>query len=296
MSIFSPRSSVTTWRTRGAPGADAGADGVDVGVVGGHGHLRAMAWLAGAGLDLDDAVGDLGHLELEQLEDEARMRAGHDDLGALGRLAHLDDVGLEAGVGLGPLVGHLLGLGQQGLDPAEVEQRVAAVALLDDAGDDVALAPGVLLVLHLALGLADALGHHLAGGLGGDAAEVLGGDVEDVADRLAVLVELLAVDADVEGGGIDGDPGVLEGAGHALVRRLERVGERRHQRVDGDALVGGERLQGLEHFGTAHDRSLFFVWLDFLLPDFLGPPGFLDPPGFSVGPQRNTVRARSMSS
>ena len=68
--------------------------------------------------------------------------------------------------------GNLLGLGQQRLDPTEVEEGVAAVVLLDDAGDDVALAAGVLLVLELALGLADALGHDLAGGLGGDATEV----------------------------------------------------------------------------------------------------------------------------
>ena len=92
--------------------------------------------------------------------------------GPFGRAPHLDDVRLEAGAGLGPLVGHLLGLGQQGLDLAQVEQGVAAVALLDDAGDDVALAVGVLLELALALGLADPLVHHLAEGLGGDAAEV----------------------------------------------------------------------------------------------------------------------------
>ena len=72
------------------------------------------------------------------------------------------------------LVLHLLGLRQQRLDLAEVEQRVALVGLLDDAGDDVALAARVLLVLHLALGLADALQDHLLGGLRGDAAEVVG--------------------------------------------------------------------------------------------------------------------------
>ena len=131
-----------------------------------------MPWLAGAGLDLDDAVGDLGHLELEQPLDEAGVGAADDDLRALGGLADLDDVGLDAVARLGALVRHLLGLRQQRLDPTEVEQRVAAVGLLDDAGDDVALAVGVLLELALALGLADALAHHLAEGLGGDAAEL----------------------------------------------------------------------------------------------------------------------------
>ena len=41
------------------------------------------------------------------------MGARHDDLRALGRAPHLDDVGLEPAVGLGPLVGHLLGLGSR---------------------------------------------------------------------------------------------------------------------------------------------------------------------------------------
>ena len=197
--------------------------------------------------------------------------AAHDDLGALGGLADLDDVGLHPGAGLGPLVGHLLGLGQQRLDPTEVEQRVAAVALLDDAGDDVALAAGVLLVLHLALGLADALAHHLLGGLRGDAAEVVGRDVELVADRLAVLVELLGHHPDLAGVGVDGDPGVLVGAGHPLVGRLEGVGERAEQRVDRDALVGGQRLQRVHQVGVRHDAfALFvFVWFFELSPRVL---------------------------
>ena len=62
---------------------------------------------------------------------------------------------------LGPLVGHLLGLREQRLDAAQIEQRVAAVVLLDDAGDDVALAAGVLLVLLLPVDLAETLRHHL---------------------------------------------------------------------------------------------------------------------------------------
>ena len=56
------------------------------------------------------------------------------------------------------LEGHLFRLRQQGFDLAEVEQRVPVVALLDDAGDDVALAAGVLLVLEVPLGFADAAG------------------------------------------------------------------------------------------------------------------------------------------
>ena len=121
------------------------------------------------------------------------MGAAHHDLGALGGLANLDDVRLQAGPVLVALVGDLLGLGQQGLDLAQVEQGVAVVGLLDDPGDDVALAAGVLLVLDVALGLADALQDDLLGRLRGDAPEVVR-RVVPLADDVAVLVELLPVD------------------------------------------------------------------------------------------------------
>ena len=116
--------------------------------------------------------------------------------------------------------------------------------------------PGVLLVLELALGLADALGHHLAGGHGGDAPEVVRGDVELGAVGLAVLVDLLGEHPDLEAVGVDGDPGVLVGVGHALVGGLEGVGERAEQRVDRDALVLGQRHEGLPHVDVAHAFAL----------------------------------------
>ena len=94
-------------------------------------------------------------------------------------------------------------------------------------------------------------------------------DVELVADGRALdLVELLGEHPDVEGAGVDRDPGVLVGVGHPLVGGLEGVGQRRHQGVDGDALLGGERLEGVEHVGIAHDRAfLLDFWPDFG-PDF----------------------------
>ena len=297
----------------GPAGPDTRADRVDVAVVGPHRDLGAGTGLTGARLDLDDTIGDLRHLELEQALDESRVGTADHDLGALGRLADLDDVGLDPGVGFGAFVGHLLGLRQQGLDPAEVEQRIAAVALLDDAGDDVTLAAGVLLVLHLALGLTDALVHHLLDRLRRDTAEVFGRDVELGAGGLTLLVEFLGHDPEIAVVGVDDHPGVLVGVGHALVRGLERIGERGEQRVDGDALVDGEGLQRVHHVGVAHDVGTFwlgeadgssgeadeaggavvsesdFLPVDFLVVDF----GAL--PGFGVGPHSNTVRARSMS-
>ena len=134
------------------------------------------------------------------------------------------------------LVGDLLGLGQQRLDLAQVEQGVAVVGLLHDAGDDVALAPGVLLVLHVALDLADALQDHLLGGLRGDAPEVVRRVVQ-LADNLALLVELLPVDTDLARVGVDGDHGLLGHVGAALVGRHDRVGQGVEQRLDRDPLV-----------------------------------------------------------
>jgi hypothetical protein len=152
---------------------------------------------------------------------------------------------------------------------------------LHGPGDDVALAAGVLLVAQLTLGLPDSLGHDLPGGLGGDAPEVPGGDVELGAVGLAVLVDLLGVDADVEVGGVDRHPGVLVGSRHPLVGRLERVGQCGHQRVDRDALLGGKRLQRLHHL--AHDPFSLFSSLLRLVERGV------------AGPHSNTVRARSMS-
>ena len=218
MSIFSPRSSLTTMRTR-APRAPTQAPtgstlwsfdqtAIFVRCPGSRAQARSST--------MPSAIS--GTSSSNRPLDEPGVGAGHDDLRALRGLADLDDVGLDPGAGLGALVGHLLGLRQQRLDPAEVEQRVAAVVLLDDAGDDVALAAGVLLVLLLAVDLAEALGHDLLGRLGGDAAEVLGGDVDLVAVGLAVLVELLGEDPDLGGVGVDGDPGVLVGAAACACR------------------------------------------------------------------------------
>src|SRR3954453_19071645 len=89
MSIFSPRSSETTMRTREprgptqaptgstpgpggtprifGPRPDAGADRIDAGGVRNDRDLRAVARLARDVGDLDEAVGDLRDLELEQL-------------------------------------------------------------------------------------------------------------------------------------------------------------------------------------------------------------------------------------
>ena len=176
-----------------------------------------MAWLAGAGLDLDDAVGDLGHLELEQPLDQARVGAA--DTTICGPLAVLRTSTMYALSGRPgrALERHLLGLRQQRLDPTEVEQRVARVGLLDDAGDDVAFAVGVLLELAVALDLADALAHHLAEGLGGDAAELfLLRGVVALVDPVAVLVDVVGDERELHRLRVDLDDDLVGGAGRRL--------------------------------------------------------------------------------
>ena len=277
MSIFSPLRLVDHLADPGPPSPHAGADRVDVGVVGGDGDLGPVARLPGAGLYLHHPVGDLGHLQLEQALHQAGMGSADHDLGAFGRLADLHDVGLEAGVGVGPLIGNLLGLGQQRLHPTQVEQGVAGVGLLDHAGDDVALPAGVLLVLELPLRLPDALGHDLAGGLGRDPPEVVGGDLELLAHRFAHLVEVLGEDPELHGLGVDGDPGVLVRARQALVGRFQRVGQSGQQGVDGDPPLGGQSLECFHHLGV-HDAASLWCELRW------------------DGPHSKTVRAQEISS
>ena len=215
-----------------------------------------MPGLTGTGLDLDNAIGDLRNLELEEALDQAGVCTADDDLWTLRRLADLDDVGLQTGVGLRPLVRHLLRLGQQRLDPTQVQQGVTGIRLLDHAGDDVTLTAGVLLVLHVTLGLADPLRHHLTGGLRRDPTEVVRSHVELATDRFALLVEVLGEHPDLHGVGVDRDPRVLMGPGGALVGGLEGIGQGSEQRILRDTPVVGQGLKGLHHFRIHRPTSL----------------------------------------
>ena len=86
MSIFSPRSSRMIDCTRVPFMPDAGAHRVHVLLARDHRHLGALARLAHAAPDLDGAVVDLGHLHLEQLDEQGGIGAAHHHLRALGGL------------------------------------------------------------------------------------------------------------------------------------------------------------------------------------------------------------------
>ena len=253
-------------------------------VVRPHRDLGPVARLTGCCPDLDHTGGNLRHLELEEPFDQAWVGSAHHDLWALRGLADLDDVGLEAGTVVVALVGDLLRLRQERLDLAEVEQGVAVVGLLDDAGDDVALSAGVLVVLHVPLDLTDPLHDHLLGGLCGDAAEVLGGVVPLTHD-VALDVELLAVDPDLAGVRVDGDDCLLGRVRQPLVGSDERVGESVEERVDGDALVPcdlPECIEELEVSG-AHGAMTLSVAVVCCRRAPLDPPA-REGDGLEVGP------------
>src|SRR5579862_283223 len=153
---------------------DARADGVDALRVRLHGDLRAVTRLACDTFDRDETVRDLRNLELEQRLDQLRVAARQNDLRALRPAAHLCDHGLDARALLVALAVDLLRTRQQRLDLAEIDEHIVAIAgLLDDPGHDLADAVDVLVVHHLALGLADALEDHLFRRLRGDPAEAL---------------------------------------------------------------------------------------------------------------------------
>src|SRR6185312_8289491 len=152
--------------------ADAGADRIGAAVVRQHRDLGAVAGIARATLDLDQALADFGHFQLEQLDHELRCRARHEQLRPAHFGFHFVKVATHA-------VANTRGLARDGLVArnerlgvaAQVEIDVAALDPLHDAGHQLADAIGKGVHHLLALGLAYALHDHLLGGLRGDATE-----------------------------------------------------------------------------------------------------------------------------
>ena len=116
---------------------------------------------------------------------------------------------------------------------------------LHHAGDDVALAPGVLAEGLVVLGVAQPLQDHLPRRHRRDPAEVGRGVVVLLLD-LTVGADVLGPDDDVAALAVDGDPGVRHRVRRVPVggeqRRLERVDER----LEGDLLLPLDAAQGGE--------------------------------------------------
>ena len=140
MSIFSSFNSCMTARTRCPIGPMQAPLALTSGLLLTTAILLRWTGLTGHGLDLDRPVGQLRHLELEELLHQSGVSAGDDDLRAADFLAHRDDIDPDPSSVRVALAGHLFGQRHDGLDLAEVNQHGAAVtALLHDSGDDVTL-------------------------------------------------------------------------------------------------------------------------------------------------------------
>ena len=251
--------------------ADAGADRVDRAVVADDADLGAAARIAGGGLDLDDAVVDLGHFLREQLLHEVGMGAAEEDLRPTGFAGDAQDERADTVADADHFARDLCVAADDALGAAKVDDDMAELDALDDAGDDLARAVLEFLILALALGVADLLEDDLLGGLGGDAAEFDRRQRidDEVADR-GVLLELLralqvdlleiildlfdhfddAPQAKVAGDrvelGADVVLGAVAGAGGALDRVLHRL--------DDDALV--DQLLARDRIGDGEQLGL----------------------------------------
>ena len=171
--------------------ADAGADRIDVAVVRRDGDLGATARLARRALHLDDALVDLRHLLLEELDQQAGMRAREDDLRPLARELDVEDEGADAIALAVALARDLLLLGQDRVGAAEVDDDVLLLEALHDAREELALAVLELVEDDVALGVAHLLDDVLLGRLRGDAPELLRRQLgEQLVADLGLRVEL----------------------------------------------------------------------------------------------------------
>ncbi len=253
-----------------------------------------MPRLTSRGFDFDRTRGDLWYFELEQALDETGMAAAHHDLRSLGGFADFDDVRLQPGTMLIALIGDLLGLGQQRLHLAQVEERVPVVGLLHNSGDNVAFPTGVLHIFEVALHFPDALQNDLLGGLGRDPPKVFR-SVIPLADDVAVFVQFLTVDADFSRLRINGDHRFLGGVRSALVCRYQRIRQGVEKRLDRNPLIAGDLTERIEELEVrlAHGVVTCFLFSVVFVVVLAAPD--LPPPEGGVGPHAKTVRARSMS-
>ena len=154
--------------------ADARAHRIDRVVAREHGDLGAAADFAGGRADLDDVLLDLRDLELEQRLHEQRVATAQDEARALGRLLDALEHGADRLALVEVLAVVLLAIRNDRFRFAELvehDDELAALDLLDFAGEQVADARRELVADAGALAFADALDDALLGGLDGGAAE-----------------------------------------------------------------------------------------------------------------------------
>ena len=247
-------------------GADAGADGVYVGVVAPYRHLGAAARLPGDGADLHGAVGNLGNLQLKKPLDKAGVGAGDHHLRAPGRAAHIHQIDLDALTLHQRLALDLLAHGQHrvgGLGAgADANGGVAAAGVnaLHHAGEDFMGLGVVFVVDHAGFGLAQALNDDLLAVSGGDAAELhrVHGEIDDVADAVLGGDGPRILQRDLRAGLLNLLHDLLLDVHLQILLRLVHV----HIDVFDAGMIllvgGGKRLDDLIHHKVLWDTALLF--------------------------------------
>ncbi len=107
----------------GALDAHTCSHGVDAVVIALHGHLGALAGDAGYGADVDKAVVDFGHFELEEAAQEILARARHCDFGVVVFIVDLLDNGAYCLAFAEEVAGDSLVAGEEQLVFLIVEQQ-----------------------------------------------------------------------------------------------------------------------------------------------------------------------------
>ena len=148
-----------------AANAHAGTDAIDPVVGADHGHLAAVAGLAGDRPDLDHAVGDFGDLLLKQPLHELRADARENDLHSAADLPHLEDRAADPLVGMVRLAGNLLAPRQDRFLATQGDGGGRTFKPADHARHHLADLFLELVVDGVPLGLANLLDDHLLGRL-----------------------------------------------------------------------------------------------------------------------------------
>jgi hypothetical protein len=170
--------------------ANTGPHRVNPGLQRGDRDLRARARLTGDRLDLNLALLNLGHLDLEQAPEHVLVGAAQQNLRPAQAALDLGHVRAHTLLRLVLLARNPLLAQQNALGPAKVDHQRGWGDAGDDAIDDLAFPLGKLAELKITLGLAQLLHDHLLGILGGNPAKVLGRhiDEDDIADFRLGLV------------------------------------------------------------------------------------------------------------
>ena len=231
--------------------AHAGADAVDLRILGDHAHLGAVAGLPHDALDLDDVVGDLGHFQLEEPPHQVGVGAADDDAHPRAVLADLQHDRADAVAGGEGLAPHPLLARQVGLGAAQVDHQVVVLEALHGPVDQAADARLVLVVDHVALGLTHLLQEGLLAGLGGDAAQL--GQVE-------LVFALVVLHADLAALAVDRDDEILAGPKTLFHRRGDRGLQTLEEDFRRDVLLPVENVDHAQDVFLIHggDASLGF--------------------------------------